>query len=160
MPEKSPYIQMMVESLQKKLAVMDQIVSNNEEQTKLIRQGNLDLKQFGELVESKDKLVQQLAHMDQGFQALYDRMEQEFVSSKALYKDEIRLMQQLILQITEKSMLIQTEEARIKLTIEAQFAKMKREVKQAKKSTTVAANYYKSMSRLHINDAQFMDQKK
>lgn len=160
MPEKSPYIQMMVESLQKKLAVMDQIISNNEEQTKLIRQEKLDLKQFGELVESKDKLVRQLDSMDQGFQSLYDRMAQEFVSSKSLYRDEIRLMQQLIIQITEKSMQIQTEEARNKLTIEAHFAKMKREVKHAKKSTSVATNYYKSMSKLNVNDAQFLDQKK
>lgn len=160
MAEKNPYINLMIESLKKKEAVLDQIIELNIEQTKLVQQEKLELQSFGKSVEKKDELIKQLSILDDGFQSLYDRIKEVLQLSKALYKSEIQVMQQLISRITEKSVSIQAEEARNRLTIESHFAKMKKELKYAKKSNKVAVNYYKNMANLNLVEAQFLDRKK
>lgn len=160
MAEKDPHIYVMIESLEKKEAILDQIIKVNMEQTRLIRQEKLKLSSFGQTLEQKAELIQQLGVLDDGFQSVYDRIKEVLKTSKSIYKTEIQTMQQFIGRITEKSMSIQAEEARNRLTIEAHFAKMKKDVKYAKKSNKVAANYYQNMSKLNLTESQFLDKKK
>ena len=69
------------------------------------------------------------------------------------------LMKLLIKSVTEKRTEIQSIEARNKQRIEAQFAKTKQTIKQAKMSTKAAMEYYDKMSKINTINPQMMDKK-
>ena len=69
-------------------------------------------------------------------------------------------MKQLITGITEKSVTIQSQEARNRKLVEQRFSQERKKVRSMRNTSTVANQYYKNMSRLNVVDAQFMDKKK
>lgn len=155
--ENKQYIRLMIEDLQKKSGLLDKIIEVNERQKKIINQPDMDLDEFGSTVEEKSGYVDEINALDVGFQRLFEHVREALNGNKELYSEEIRTMQELIRAVTDKSVAIQAEEERNRLTIEGQFAKMKQEVRRAKKSMGVADNYYKSMSGTAVVDSQFMD---
>ncbi|MDD3413801.1 MAG: flagellar protein FliT [Lachnospiraceae bacterium] len=154
------YILILIESLQKKIKVLDEIIVKNTEQTSLVSKKDLDLEKFDKNVDEKEKLIEELNLLDQGFEAVYDRIKEEFISNKNLYKKEISTLQDLISQITEKSMKIQAEEERNRKMIVSHMALEKNKIRQAKTNSKVATNYYTSMKNINTVDPQFMDKKK
>ena len=74
------------------------------------------------------------------------------------YADEIKEMQQLIRNITELSAKVETGEKRNKALADKQFSMLKKEVKEAKRSSQMASKYYKSMSQVDFTP-QFVDKK-
>ena len=155
--ENKQYITLMIEDLQKKSALLDKIIAVNERQKEIINQPDMDLDAFGSTVEEKAGYVDEINMLDTGFQSLFEHVGEALDGQKELYREEIRTMQGLIREVTDKSVAIQAEEERNRLTIEGQFAKMKQEVRQAKKSMGVTGNYYKSMSGTNVIESQFMD---
>ncbi len=81
-------------------------------------------------------------------------------TEKQEHKEEIQLMQQLITEITEKSVTIQSDEIRNRRLVESRFAQERKKVRSKKNTSTVAKQYYKNMAKLNYVDAQFMDRKK
>ena len=69
-------------------------------------------------------------------------------------------MQKLIAIITDKSANIMVEEKRNKEAIMNRKDRLKKEVGMARTTNKVAANYYKTMSKLNVLDSQFIDAKK
>ena len=69
-------------------------------------------------------------------------------------------MKQLITEITEKSVTIQSEEVRNRRLVERRFSQERKKVKSMRNSSTVAKQYYNNMAKLNYVDAQFMDKKK
>ena len=73
----------------------------------------------------KDGLIQKLLKLDEGFEMLYERIREQLLGNKDAYKSQIKSLQQLISQVTEKSVSIQAQEARNKKLIETYFAREK-----------------------------------
>ena len=67
-------------------------------------------------------------------------------------------MQELISEITEKSVSIQAQEARNKGMIENYFARERGQLRQSRQVSKAAYGYYKSMS--NGVSSQLLDQKK
>lgn len=160
MEQTEQFVDMMLRSLQKKNQVLDAIIQQNDMQSRIVNQEELNLDSFGVSVEEKQKLIDELNKLDDGFQMIFDKLKEELSKDRALYADQIKQMQELIKIITDKSVKIQAQEEKNKECIMAHFAKMRKEVKVAKTSMDVAANYYKNMSKTAVVDSQFMDKKK
>ena len=106
------YVEIMLQSLRKKVQVLNQIIDQNIIQKELLEDKNADADEFDKTVEKKSELIEQLEQLDSGFDKLYDRVKDELRINRPLYTDKIRKMQEYIRMITDKSMEIQAQEAR------------------------------------------------
>lgn len=156
----NPYLTILIESLQKKSKVLDEISAYNERQSQLFKSGDASLETFDSLVEEKGKLIEALVKLDEGFETLYDRIAEEVATNKALYADQIRQLQEWIKKVTDQSVAIQAQETRNKDLVENYFRRQKEQLKSKKQSSQVAINYYKNMSRTSVVPPQFLDSKK
>lgn len=154
------YIQILIDSLKKKSAVLDRVCELNEEQRQLAAAGKIDLEEFGKTLEGKQGCIDELNQLDEGFELVYERVKPELTEHAEKHKEEIGLLKQLINEITEKSVRAQTEEERNRQLIAAQYAGYKKEIRQYKVGRNVTSNYYKSMNRLQNVEPVFMDKKK
>ncbi|RDU21897.1 flagellar export chaperone FlgN [Anaerosacchariphilus polymeriproducens] len=157
---KNKYVIILIESLQKKIKVLDAIIEKNKEQKEIIKVDMMDTDQFENNIQEKAKLIDELNLLDEGFESIYNRVKEELTEKKDLYQKEIKTLQGLIGEITGKVMEIQAQEERNKSTIIQQFGKMRTKIKKSKASKNAALNYYKSMNKLTISDPQFLDRKK
>ncbi len=160
MEKKNTYIDILIQSLEKKLIVLDKIIDMNLEQKGILAEHPLDTDALDKNLNLKGELIDELNLLDEGFEEVYERIKQELNLNRENYKDEIKLMQSLISKITEKSVTIRAEEERNRVAAEKQFSSMRNEVRHAKRSKSAATQYYSSMSKVNYVDAQFMDKRK
>lgn len=154
------YIQIMLQSLEKKSKVLDQIIQLNEQQKTVLESADSPVEDFDETVEKKSALIEQLEQLDSGFEKLYDRVREELQTNKDAYRDQIRKMQEYIRVVTDKSVQIQTQEARNKELMTSKFTRVKKQARQVRANSKATSSYYQSMSRTSVIDPQFMDDKK
>lgn len=154
------YINIMLQSLQKKLKVLDNIIQINKRQKEELENPSLDPDDFDKTIEEKSDLIEQLELLDNGFEKLYEKVREELQANKEEYRDEILQMQNDIRLLTEKSMEIQTQEARNKQLMEQKFASVKKQVKEIRSSQKVVNQYYKNMMKKGYTEPHFLDNKK
>lgn len=153
------YLNILRESLEKKLEVLGHIEEVNQVQTEILKKETFDMEAFDRTVDEKDIFVTELNKLDEGFETLYDRIKEELVADKGSYAGQIKHLQKLIGQITDKSVSIQTEESRNKAMLESYFAKERQGLGRVRKSSNAAYGYYKNLNG-KSTDSFFMDQKK
>jgi len=160
MEHKMNYIEVMIDSLRRKVAVLDEIINVNLKQAEIIVDIKKNMAEYEASIEAKQLLIDKLNVLDEGFQTLYNRIQEELISDPGAHKDEIREMQQLIGKITDKSVEIQSGEEKNRQIISQQFASLKREVKNFKDHRKIANKYYNAMQQLDYIPPQFLDKKK
>ena len=154
------YIEIMIQSLEKKEQVLDKIIELDMIQKNQLEDPNLEPEAFHEVVEAKSQLIEQLNNLDSGFEKLFARTREELDGNKEMHKEQIRIMQDHIRSITDKSVKIQSQEARNKELMMQKFNAIKKQAREVRKGTAVANQYYKAMSGTGYVDQQFMDNKK
>lgn len=154
------YVGIMIESLRRKLAILDEILECSKGQKALLENPNLEPEEFQADVQKKAELIEKLEQLDEGFDALYQRVKEELQGNKEQYADEIRQMQELIRRITEQSTQIQTTEMRNKECVEAKFASVRKQAREVRNSQKIVQQYYRNMQKINYIDPQFMDNKK
>ena len=154
------YLNILEESLQKKLKVLEEIALYNQGQEELLKKEKISLEELDENMNQKEELIQKVTALDEGFETLYERIKEQILTHKDDYKEQIRKLQQLISQVTEKSVSIQAQEARNKKLIEDYFKKERSQLRQNRQSSKAAYNYYKSVNNTNVVMPQMMDQKK
>lgn len=154
------YLSILEESLQKKLKLLDKIQEYNEAQQQVFSGEQVQLDKFDAYIEEKGRLIEQVVSLDEGFEALYANIAEELKNNRARYGGQIAVLQQLVKQVTEKSVSVQAQEARNKALIEAYFAKEKMQIGQGRRSSKVAYSYYSSVNRPAYLEPQFMDSRK
>ncbi len=151
---------MLIESQEKKLKLLDEAMKLDEEQIRLIQEENPDMETLDESLEKKGKIVEELDRLDDGFESVYSKVRDELLNNKEAHREEIKTLQELISQITEKIVKVQAAEIRGKETVE-RFLKKKRNALKDSKSTVKAANAYAvNMRKMNKIDAFFVDKKK
>lgn len=133
------------DSLDKKIEVLKKIQTYNEEQEKAFTEAEPDMSSFDVAIEEKEKLIQEVLKLDQGFETMYKRVKAELDGHRGEYKDQIAELQKKITVITELSNAVQVKEARNKKLIENYFAKQRVEIKQSRQRAKAAYGYQKSM---------------
>lgn len=154
------YLGILEESLEKKLLVLNEIEDYNNQQEKLLKQEKVSMEELDANMEQKDVLIQKLTELDEGFEALFERVKEQLNANKDVYREQIRRMQALITQVTEKSVSIQAQESRNKKLVENYFIKEKKEIRQGRQASKTVLNYYKNISNANVISSQIMDQKK
>lgn len=159
MPEKN-YLQIMEQSLRKKLAILNRIRLKNEEQRVLLLDENLAPDDFEKNVEEKGELIEQLELLDKGFEEIYGRLEGILQEKKEQYREEIQKLQGQIRQITAAGNSIQAEEKRNYELAQQKFSSVKKQVREIKSSHKAVNEYYRTMTKTNYVGAQFLDNKK
>ncbi len=154
------YIEIMVQSLKKKSAVLDQLIELNRQQQLFLQDPNLSPEEFEKNMQNKSGLIDELNRMDAGFEELFGRVRDELHNNKEMYRDEIAKMQDFIRQITDKSNTLQTQEARNKDQAQKKFADVRKQVKGVRNSQKVVRQYYQNMAGQGANTSRFLDNKK
>ena len=154
------YLQILEESLHKKMDVLDKIEGVNKRQEQVLKAELVLDDEFEQCINDKGVLIDELKKLDEGFESLYEHIKVQLSTGKEKYKVQILTLQKLITEVTEKGVSIQTQEARNKILVEQFFAKRKQELQQGRRSSKVALDYYRSMNQSQVVMPQFMDKKK
>lgn len=154
------YLSILEESLRKKLQILDELTTYTTQQQELLKSEELDYAAFDQLVEKKDPLVQMIMELDQGFEVVYDRIKEQLIGHKELYAVQIRTLQNLISELTDKSVKLQAMEQRNKTAVEQQFRKSREKIRQGRQNKQAALNYYKNMNHSDFVPPQYLDNKK
>lgn len=154
------YLSILEESLRKKLQILDELTTYTTQQQELLKSEELDYATFDQLVEKKDPLVQMIMELDQGFETVYDRIKEQLLGHKELYAVQIRTLQNLISELTDKSVKLQAMEQRNKTAVEQQFRKSREKIRQGRQNKQAALNYYKNMNHSDFVPPQYLDNKK
>lgn len=150
----------MVESLEKKSRLLDDIIQENELQEDILKQEELDLDALDASTDRISSMTETLEKLDDGFEAVYDRTREELMAGKETYRSEISQMQKLIGEITDKVVRVNAVRMRNKLRADQQFKRSREQIGRAVSKMKVSKNYYNSMNNLHYVAPQFYDNKK
>ena len=160
---KNSYINILIDSLEDKEKVLDEILLADKEQEELFKAENVDLDAINDSQEKIGRLAAKLDKLNDGFQSVYDRVRVELQNNKEQYKNEILRMQELITSITGKSVKIEAEQNRNKVKAENLFKEKRREL-MAKRSTvrkvSIYANQMHGITPSGHVESAFLDKKK
>lgn len=154
------YLQVLEESLHKKMDVLCRIEALNVKQEMILKSESVSEDDFDQTIDEKGTLIEELTGLDNGFESLYAHIKEQLSAGKEKYKAHISKLQKLITEVTEKSISIQAQEARNKKLVEQYFADRRKELQQGRLNSKAALNYYQNMKQSQIVSPQFMDKKK
>lgn len=149
----------LAESLEKKRQVLTRIQEYNKRQEQIFSEESVNMDDFDAAVEEKGRLIEELNTLDNGFEILYEGLAEQLRNNRARYASEIRDIQQQIAVITEMGMTIQAQEKRNKQLIEQYFAKQRAGIRENRKTSKAAYDYYKKVNNVAYAPPQFMDSK-
>lgn len=139
------YIAIMLQSLEKKEKVLDEIVRLNDEQKSTLSDPIRSVDDFDKTVEGKSACIEQLNQLDSGFEKLYAHVAKELDQNREAHADEIRKMQKCIRRVTDLSVKIQAQEVRNKELMREKFSTVHRQATDVRKNSRAITGYYNSM---------------
>lgn len=155
------YVKILVDTLEKKKETLEFLTIVTKEQEKLLKSEPFSMEQFEETLDKKEKVIQNLNQLEDGFEAFYKRIELIIRTEKDNYKEELQRAQKLISEITDMSVRLQAMEARNKEKLAREFANQRQEIRSFKVSSQTAEKYYHNMANQHQEgQSYFMDRKK
>lgn len=160
MNQTATYVNIMQESLARKKKYLLDILALTQKQEQLAKAKKFDENAFGDTIDDKEILINNVEEIDKGFTSVYDRVREEVLKDKELYKSELLNMQQLIKDCVDIGMKIEVLEERNRAALEQAFSVGFKGIRHAKQSKQVANRYYQSMSNGAVNDSMLYDRKK
>ena len=156
------YLELLEESLVKKIGVLDRIGEFNLKQRELFTTytESPDFDKFDSYIEEKDKLISELNSLDDGFEALYERVAETLKADKAGNATKIKRLQDLIREVTDKSSALQAQEAENKALIEKYFSSIKDGIGKGRTSLNAAYSYMQTQRGIGEVESLYMDSKK
>ena len=97
------YLQIMIDSLLKKIEILKKVSELNEQQSALLDDEEFDGDKLQSNMESKAAYIDELNSLDEGFQAVFDRVKEDVEEYKADYKELVIRLQELIREATSLS---------------------------------------------------------
>lgn len=160
MDQTMTYVNIMQESLERKKRYLAEILELTKEQERLAKEKKFNEDAFGEVIDKKEILINNVNEIDKGFTSVYDRVRTEVLDNKEQYAPQLAQMQNLIKDCVDIGMEIEALEARNRATLEQVFSVGFRGIKQMRQSKKAANKYYKAMSNGNVNDSILYDRKK
>lgn len=154
------YVDIMIDSLTKKEELLKQIVDYNEAQQTIVTAPEFKEEAFEKNVADKGEVVEKILRLDEGFNSVFNRIKEELQNNKKKYAKDIEHLKELVASVTDLGVRIQAQELRNKQLVEKRFAQMRKELSQAKRTTSTANAYYKNVNNLNQYESHFLDQKK
>ncbi|MCR5195911.1 MAG: hypothetical protein K6D38_06300 [Pseudobutyrivibrio sp.] len=155
------YVVMLRESLEKKADILRVLQIRNKEQAAILQDPNTSPEDLEKNMDMKSELIERIIMLDEGFEQLFNRVKAIIDSDRETYADEIRLMQDLIKQVTALTADVEASEYKNKEYAKTRFANIKKDVREIKRSNEVVSSYYKNMmAHNKADDPAFLDKKK
>lgn len=139
--------------------MLKQIVDYNEIQQTIVTASEFKEEAFEKNIADKGAVVEKILRLDEGFNSVFNRIKEELQTNKKKYAKDIERLKTLVASVTELGVRIQAQELRNKQLVEKRFAQMRKELSQAKRTTSTANAYYKSVNNLNQYESHFLDQK-
>ena len=156
------YLELLEESLVKKIGVLNRIGEFNLKQRELFTTftESPDFEQFDSYIEEKDKLIDELNSLDDGFESLYERVAETLKADRAGNAAKIKRLQNLIREVTDKSSELQAQEADNKKLIEQYFNSVREGIGKGRTSLNAAYSYMQAQRGMNSSESLYMDSKK
>lgn len=154
------YLDMLQDSLKKKLDILNRIMEYQREESEMLMGESVDMEAFDKNIQDKVALAESIDSLDDGFEQVYDRVRTEMIDHKEKYAVQIKAMQNMIGEISEKNVLIQAEENRLRLEVDNYAKRESAALRQKRDNGKAARSYYNNMKKLNYVGSQFMDKKK
>ena len=154
------YLELLIQSLKKKLLLLNQIIVLNQQQKEMLMDENLDPDTLDVNVREKDELISQVTQLDDGFDEVYAHIADLMKKNHSDYEEELDRMRELIRQIMAKDASIRTDEQRNYELAQKKFARVKKQIREVKTSQKMVNRNYQNMMQQRQADIQYMDNKK
>ncbi|MDE7274838.1 MAG: hypothetical protein K2N95_17650 [Lachnospiraceae bacterium] len=154
------YLQIMTESLEKKIEVLDQVYELNKRQFEVSSARPFDVEAYDAIMDEKGELIDALDRLDDGFTTTYELIRDEVQKNPDQYKSQVLRMQELVREAVDKGVSIEAQEKRNKASMEAALSAKRKENRERKVSANAAIQYYNAVNKLNRIDPQLMDRKK
>lgn len=155
------YLQLLEESLVKKIKLLDKIEEFDlkQKESLTIEESTPDFDKFDSYIEEKGKLIDELNSLDDGFETLYARVSDTLKSNVPGNASRIRKLQELIREITDKSVEIQKQEAENKALIEKYFKNARGDIGKGRNSLNAAYSYFQTQRGTGNTESYYIDSK-
>lgn len=160
MASNSEYLLILLDSLKKKINLLDIVIAENEKQTSLLKEEKFDEDAFMATINHKEELIEQINVLDDCFESVYRRISDEVTANPHEYSNELGQLQKMIPEIASRSASIEASEKRNNELMKTKLVTLNKQIYQAKASNRVASSYFNTMNNMNIVDPYFMDKKK
>lgn len=157
---KKTYIQLLIDSLEKKLDVLNELMKITRGQQEIVNSDSFNEDDFMETILLKEEQINKLSELDKGFEMVYDRIRDELNDNYEKYTSEIKSLKELVTKVTDLSVKLQALEQRNKSNLKALLSNKRKNIKNARLSNETVTNYYKNMSGGKDSKSYFYDKKK
>ena len=154
------YLELLIQSLKKKLLLLNQIIVLNQQQKEMLMDENLDPDTLDVNVREKDELISQVTQLDDGFDEVYAHIKDLMERDHSAYEDQLEQMRELIRLIMAKDASVRAEEQRNYELAQRKFVNVKKQVREIKASQKMVNSYYQTMMRQKPGESMFLDNKK
>ena len=128
---------------------MEKLLCQTREQETLLKDEEIDVETFQNIIDRKGEEIEKLNQMDEGFDTLFRYVEKEITANRMMYKKQILQMQKLINEVSELGIQIQALEHQNSGHFKIYLANQKQSVKKFYTNNRTAANYYQNMANAH-----------
>ena len=155
------YISILIDSLKKKIEVLERLRNDTEKQEEILSRDELDFDAFNKTIESKEKSLTRLSELDDGFLEVYEKVAPLFKNDKESYENEITYLKELVRRVTDYSTMLTALEERNKVKLSIHLNRGKQRIKEYKQSSKTVAAYYKNIANKRTPEGStFYDRKK
>lgn len=149
MAREEVYVNMMVDTLERKKVILEQLFHQTKVQETLLKDEEMDMDSFQQMIDLKGEEIEKLNQMDEGFDTLFHHVEKEINENRMAYKSQIQKMQKLINEVSELGIQIQALEHQNSGHFKVYLANQKQAVKKFHTNNRTAASYYQNMANSH-----------
>ena len=157
MNQEQVWLQMLIDSLEQKISALEGIVAENEKQKNTLEDPNGTPDEFELTITRKQVYIDKVTDLDNGFEAVFNRVRPVVEQNRQAYKAEIQKLQDYIRSITDLSSKIRAQEQKNYTLAQKKFSDIKSRVKKVRKSQSAVNRYYTNMMKINHIDPQFLD---
>ncbi len=142
----SVYVNMMVDSLDRKKRILEYILVKTREQESLLKDEEMDPDAFQAIIDEKGEQIDELNKIDEGFDTLFSYVEKEIKENRMTYRKQIEQMQQLIGDVSELGIQIQALEHQNSGHFKVYLANQRKLIRDFNVNSRTTTSYYQNMA--------------
>ncbi|VDN48554.1 conserved protein of unknown function [Petrocella atlantisensis] len=154
-------VDILVEALEKKKVLLEEILDYSKEQSNLLMKEDFNTTSFNNIMSNKQIRIDKLIQIDEGFESAFDRIKSTLKAQPSLYKEAIEKMKQHITEVSDLGVEIQVTEMRNKQRFDLKSQNIKGDVKNFRNQRTAVSSYHNNYNKQKKADQpHFFDSKK
>lgn len=142
----SVYVNMMVDSLNRKKRILEFILRKTKEQEALLKDDEMDPNRFQAIIDEKGEQIDDLNKIDEGFDTLFSYVKKEINENRMAYRTQIEQMQKLIGEVSELGIQIQALEHQNSGHFKVYLANQRKSIREFHVNNRTTTSYYQNMA--------------